>query len=519
MKKKAKLVTNRPKKTTKKTATRKPKTKVVTNSKKKKDQTLTNQQQADIIANALTSRSALIEKMMDPRRDVYAECGFPREDPEPEQYDLLYRRNPLAKKVVNIKPDHCWKSSPKIFENEDDTETEFEKAVADLHKNLRNDLPSDGEEIGWFSDEVGSPVWELLKRAWRMARKGRYGVILLGFSDVGDEVSTSDRVEPTEDMELLYATPYSECDAEIVKWDKDEASPRFGKPEIYKIGITDPSNISGSNPPTEYLNVHHSRVIHITETPDSSDIFHAESLKDIYNVLHGSEKVIGAAPEGYWKMVVTKLLIEANPGITESDIDKTTLRNQISNWEMGLQGTMSLFGLQGKAIAPTVNEPTAFMDLLESLCALSADCPVRIFRGSERGEQASTQDKSEWNERCTESRNSIVTPRHIVPFFNRLIWVGVLPKPKSFHVEWENLDKLSEKDSSEIADNVASSLVKYSQGDLSNIIELVDFLTVVLGWDDEIAKAVVERVEGSIKDEGKEDERDEKEKKQGTTEG
>src|SRR5688572_14451476 len=75
--------------------------------------------------NTLLSRAALVRAMTTTDRDIDKECGYP-DIITPDDYWDMYRRNGIARKVVNFFPDECWSLSPEVYETEEQTETPFE---------------------------------------------------------------------------------------------------------------------------------------------------------------------------------------------------------------------------------------------------------------------------------------------------------------------------------------------------------------------------------------------------------
>jgi hypothetical protein len=112
--------------------------------------------------------------------------------------------------------------------------------------------------------------------------------------------------------------------------------------------------------------------------------------------------------------------------------------------------------------------------------------------GSERGELSSGQDNSTWNDRIRYRQNRYLTPRVIVPFFDRLIELGVLTEPQEYNVKWPDLDALSDHEQAIIAVAKTEAMAKYVGGNVEAIMVPVDFYTEVLGMDDDKAIAVVD---------------------------
>jgi len=140
---------------------------------------------AEQVMNAtLLQRGAQIKKLLDPRRDIDDECGFPKNhELTMAQYQYLYDREAVATRVVEVLPDESWKVQPTIFEVQDiDTETEFEKGWNELSRSMRS---GDGEK-SWFGgkqNQEGSSIWEYLHRIDKLSGIGAFGCILLGLDD------------------------------------------------------------------------------------------------------------------------------------------------------------------------------------------------------------------------------------------------------------------------------------------------------------------------------------------------
>lgn len=139
--------------------------------------TLTEGKFGDYILNQLISRAELIRKHLDPRRSVDDECGYPVHELSPREYMDLYNTNPVAARVVEVWPEECWQVQPSIFEDSDPSvETPFEIALQDLNQSLHG-------ENSWFQDEEGQALYDYMKKADKISRIGKFGVILIGIDD------------------------------------------------------------------------------------------------------------------------------------------------------------------------------------------------------------------------------------------------------------------------------------------------------------------------------------------------
>ena len=136
-------------------------------------------------------RSQFLSKLLDPRRDIDDECGYPKEI-SPQQYRYLYDREGIAQRVVSMFPTECWASDPMIRENEESDSTEFEETWEAIQKEMN--------------------LWHFLARADEMSGIGTFGILLLGLNDGKEMFMPVDGISETGEKvgnaqhELLYLT-------------------------------------------------------------------------------------------------------------------------------------------------------------------------------------------------------------------------------------------------------------------------------------------------------------------------
>src|SRR6266513_3278657 len=112
--------------------------------------------------NVLLERKLWLQRLLDPKRDIDTECGHPYEI-SVEDYKRLWLRGDIATRVVSLFPEESWSDNPKVFETEDEDETEFEQTWMDLEDRLR--------------------IYSMLQRIDILSGIGRFGVLLLGIDD------------------------------------------------------------------------------------------------------------------------------------------------------------------------------------------------------------------------------------------------------------------------------------------------------------------------------------------------
>lgn len=233
-------------------------------------------------------------------------------------------------------------------------------------------------------------------------------------------------------VELLFARPFDESLVQIVQYEANVRNPRFGLPVMYRITLNDPrEQHSGIGLPMATVRVHWSRVIHVpAANRGSSQIFGVPELRPVLNRVLDLRKVYGADAEGFWQYSFPKLALSTHPQLGgDVKVDVPSIQNMLENVRNGLQKEMLLMGMGATTVNGSVADPTPHINIqIEAVC-IAKGCPMRIFKGAERGEQASTQDDSNWNGRLKERQHGRNTPDIVVPFVDRLIGAGVLPVP------------------------------------------------------------------------------------------
>src|SRR6185312_3650467 len=157
---------------------------------------------------------------------------------------------------------------------------------------------------------------------------------------------------------------------------------------------------TGIGLPLATVRVHWSRVIHIADNLRNSEIFGVPRMQPVYNRLLDLRKLYGGSAEMYWAGAFPGLSLETNPQLGgDVLIDQSAVRSMMGQYRNGLQRYLQLTGMSAKVLSPTVVDPTQQVDKqIEAIC-IELTIPVRVFKGSERGELASNQDDSTWNDR------------------------------------------------------------------------------------------------------------------------
>lgn len=455
---------------------------------------LSGEQQYALITNAMSMRYQLIKSALDTTRDIDKECGYP-DKVDAAACKALYKREGIAKRVVNIMPDESWKYDPEVLESEDvEEETAFEKEWKAMVKKFN--------------------LYAILKRADRLSGVGTYGVILLGLSD--GKTPDNEVAGVTYDVEgnltgfgkakLLYLRTFDETQVQIAEYDTDPKSFRFGRPLFYNINFTDINDATGTTSPQPAIGqtkIHWHRIVHLADNLESSEVFGVMRMEPVFNRLYDLRKVLSASGEMFWKGGFPGLSFETQPEFAATaELDKDSLRKEMEEYSMGLQRYIATVGMNVKSLAPQVVDPgPTLLAHIKAIC-ISLGIPYRIFLGSEEAQLAGEQDASAWNERLDERRTKYITPHVLTTFVMALIAVGAISPIKDLKtgiiVNWKELHNPSAKEKADVAKVLTEAMTNYVQSGGDVLMQPHDFLTRILGFTDEQAESILEKVDEAM---------------------
>lgn len=470
----------------------------------------------------------------DQRRNIDDACGWPA-NVTPNDMQRFIERFDMAARVVELFPDETFAVPPTVYELERaDKPTEFESAWDAVCNNLRGE--------SFHADEEGSPMINAFHRFDIVRRYGRYGVLVLGFADgkpLGEPVAgfaedgsapkalaVNERGEPlpfavdhslpphrmkwnAKHVELLYVTPYPEAQAQVTRWETNPNSPRFAQPIEYLIQPVSPTD-GGSflGQPQGTFRVHWTRVIHSADGARVCPWIGTPACLPVWNRLCDARKVIGASAEGYWQSAFFNLSLESHPTLGgEVTINPTDIRAALENMFNSGERSLITAGMTAKTLAPSMVDPTVYLEVQIQLLCIALGCPIRIFKGSERGQLASSQDEMAWLRRMGVRQTRNVTPTIIVPLVDRLIKVGCLPQPKAkqpngkplgFKVHWPDLWSPSEAERMDVATKKVAAITTWASGGGTQLMADMDFWTRIMGQDEDESQAIIDGVEAQI---------------------
>ncbi len=414
-------------------------------------------------------------------RDMYQALGYPMPaDLGYDDYAARYSRQDIARAIIDRPIRVTWRGPLQIIESDDDKETPLEKAWMELE-----------DQLGMKSRFV---------RLDKLTGLGRYGVLLLGLSDVQKKEDYALPVQGTK-LKLLYIKPLGEGNAKISKYEARTANERYGLPTEYEITITDTMTNTSSR-----ILVHWTRVIHVVDEMMESEVEGTPRLQPVFNRLLDLEKVVGGDAEMFWRGARPGYQGKLDEKFTMTPATKEDLQGQVDEFNNNLSRLFINEGVELKALEQQIAaNPQNHVDILIQMISAVTGIPKRILTGSERGELSSSQDKDEWNSFVQSRREEYAEPRIVRPFVEACIKYGILPKPAegSFDVKWEDLFAPSEKDKVDIGKIRAEALAKYAASPMSEgVMPPEAFLRWILGFSEADIELIMEMQAAFVKEEG-----------------
>lgn len=407
---------------------------------------------------------------LDPQgRNLERECGHPELDPTPEQYDRMYRYQTLGRKVVNALPDACHAVEPEVYEDDDPKNlTPFEQDFAEVRR-LHPDF------------------WGRCHRADRLSRKNRYGGLLLGVADgkTPDQPLGRTRLGPKG---LLFLKPGSECEF-VAQEFETRTNARTGRPNSYLVQIGDPDGDAGTEDEVE---VHWSRIVHMADNLDTSDVFGTPAMEPVFNRLLDLRKILGSSAEMFYKGAFPGIAFQTLAELAgRTTMDKASLTEEWTKYHQGLQRFLALDGLEANVLKTALADPTPYALLQVMMIAADIDTPMKVLLGSQNSQVSGQDDTHQWQAKVTARQTDVLTPRYL-GLAARLVEAGVCRPPKrELKVWWPEVNLQSPKDQADTAVKVTQALLQYTTSGAELVFPLPYFLSEVLRLPQHLVEQVV----------------------------
>lgn len=388
------------------------------------------------VLSEIVSRAEFASKMgisFNGQRDLYEVFGYKRDIAFADNY-AKWQRQDIAKAIIDRPIKTTWRGPVRLLETKDAEDTPFEKAWETLYDRLK--LKSN------------------FVRVDKLTGLGRYGLLLLGFSDVSSPEVW--KKEAPAKVTLVYVKCFSEQTAIVAEYETDPKNPRYGQPKFYSLTIK--NDISQSA-----IIVHYSRVLHITE--DSMDgIEGTPRLEAVFNRLDDLEKLVGGSAEMYWKGARPGYQAKIDPDFTLGATAEAALHTQIDEYEHNLRRILTNQGIDLKELGGQISDPKSHVEIQLMMISAVTNIPKRILIGSEMGELASSEDNQQWLTFIQSRREEFAEPEIIRPFVDMCIEKGILPKPATgkYDIAWMDLFSPSDKEKSDVGRIRAAALKDYA---------------------------------------------------------
>lgn len=365
-------------------------------------------------------------------RQLYEVLGYPSNITF-RDYQSRFRRGGIARRIVKALPSMMGWSDFQIVERPIDEgykrKTRFEQAWINLTENI--------------------PIGQIFKRADILAGVGEYSAIYLGITDKKGVTLKEEMSKLKSTDGVVYLRPLDQESCEIIEWvDKPEDvnDPRYGLPKIYRVRINGSdrkSIISGQMVRSNTVDVHWSRIIHVTHEPLDNELFSEPVLQAVWNYLIDLDKLAGGGSEAVWKEAVQRVLFDLDKDIGPDQIDQTTkdkMKDDLEDMVHNLKQYITTRGVTPKAISANPIKFGENVKTIISLIAATLDLPQRRIMGSESAYASADADKNTEEEGIQARQKEFGTPlvRQLV---DRLIKYGALPKPSKYEVVWSTEGK------------------------------------------------------------------------------
>jgi len=345
----------------------------------------------------------------------------------------MYKRSALGRAVVSKVAKACWNEIPKIMSDD--------KEILEDEMEILN-------KMGFF---------RALERADILNRIGSFSVLLIG---IPDGMDLNQPLGSANSMEGIYFNPYNFDGIEILKWDNDPISKRFGLPVEYQLQTTSFGE-KKKDIQTSSIIVHFSRIIHLAEGALDSSVEGSSALEPIWNNLINTLKIVGGSGEAYFRNARQQLALEADkdarlePGSSALSNLKDNIEAHGNGWDPVLRlQNMKAHNLQIQMISPRDS-----FDVNSEEVSGETGIPIRVLTGKGGGQTTGSEDRASWNavifdRRSTECNNYLFQGLEI------LQEAGLLELPDNAVIEWPPQAALNEKEQSEVNERKASTFDK-----------------------------------------------------------
>lgn len=398
-------------------------------------------------------------------RDMNAVFGYPEVVTYSETF-AMFRRHGIATRLTRGVSRSCWRDVPKIKVDD--------KEILE-------------EEMNVFAKKR---MFRKLEQADTLNRIGRFSVLFVGVQDGQDlDQPLGKALRGKNGIDEVYFHAYSEAGTEVVAYDTEVTSPRFGLPLKYQLQIRDIGNGKITTDTTVRI-VHYSRVVHLAEDSLDNDVEGFSALEPVYNYLIDLMKSGGGSAEAYWRNARRVLAFMAKDGIGNATPEQLEqLRTDIEAFTNGWSDAIRLGNVEVEQLQADLADPKEVILGSLKLISGSTGIPLRILTGEGGGQTTGSEDKAAYNS-LVHDRQEMMCSDWLLQTLDIFSNAGIIePLPINAVVDWPVSESLNEKDKSEARKNNANALsliaaaVNPISGGLAGIVDVHDIISEVLDMD------------------------------------
>ena len=327
-------------------------------------------------------------------------------------------------------------------------------------------VDSDGNKV--LEDELRilkqAGFFKAMERADILNRIGSFSVLLIGVHD-GQELSQPVGQARQGDLDGMYFNAYGYNGIEILKYDTDPASPRYGLPVLYQLQVIDTDGSKRKQQQMTSVRVHYSRIVHLAEGSLESTIEGMSSLEQPWNALMDKEKTRGSSAEAYFRNSRQKLALEvekdAKPDM--SDDAKAALKTNVENFQNNWEDVLRLNQMKANILQPGMASPRDPFDVCVEEVAGTTGIPVRILTTKAGGQVTGSEDKATWNALILDRQEQECSV-WLLDALSIMSEAGIIELPDIVSVEWSVQSALGELEASEASERKAKAFKSAVEG-------------------------------------------------------
>lgn len=380
-----------------------------------------------------------------------------------------YERGGPGHGAVHRILDKCWQEMPRIKQPKADEETPWETKLNKLLTSIKG--------------------WQKLRDFDRRNMVGHYAGLIYRVAD-GQPLD-----QPlVKAAKLVDLVPVYEEQLKVTKWNTDQMSEDYGKPEMYQYRKRRQMGQDTQGAPDDWANVHPSRVQILAEGSVGDMFDGVPLLKAGFNNLVDLEKISGGSAESFLKNSARTIVFnydpQANVQAITQNADGTpgtqTVRevheDQTRALNRNQESSIVLQGGEATTLQTTVSDPGPSFDVAANLFSASVQIPFTILFGQQTGRLASDEDKADMVARCKSRQRNELTPM-ITELITRLQAAG-LAEPGEFEVEWPPLDAPGDDEKATLLGKMTAAMQQAFDSGLSMPLFDQNELRGVMGYEE-----------------------------------